>query len=328
MAKTAAVLVGGGRVGFREVERPEPGPGELVLRCRANAICGSDRGAFAGGVEVVQGHEAAGEVIAAGPGTSTAVGTRGVVYLMVFCGECRSCRAGATNVCLDKQGDMGFNRAGGLGPYEVVDERVFFPVDERVPFATATASLDVMGTSGHALDRALMLRPEIEDLYVAGVGPVGLGILVMAKLRFGADFPVYVSDVSPWRLDFAAGLGGLPVRAEDLPLVDAAVDASGRTDARQAAVRRLGRRGVLVCVGHGQGLELDVSPDLVSNEAGVIGSEYFPYGDFAANHTLLLENLDQVSKLITHTFDLSETQLAFETFLSGESGKVVVTQDA
>jgi threonine 3-dehydrogenase len=326
MAETAAVLVGGGRVEFREVERPEPGPGELVLRCRANAICGSDRGAFAGGVDVVQGHEAAGEVIAAGAGTSTAVGTRGVVYLMVFCGECRSCRVGATNVCLDKRGDMGFNRAGGLGPYEVVDERVFFPVDDRVPFATATALLDVMGTSGHALDRALMLRPDIENLYVAGVGPVGLGVLLMAKLRFGADFPVYVSDVSQWRLDFAAGLGGSPVQAEKL--VDAAVDASGRADARQAAVRRLNRRGVLVCVGHGQGLELDVSRDLVSNEAAVIGSEYFPYGAFERNHALLLDNLDQVSKLITHTFDLSETQSAFETFLSGESGKVVVTQDA
>ncbi|GAB3823626.1 alcohol dehydrogenase catalytic domain-containing protein [Kribbella italica] len=328
MAKTAAVLVGGGRVDFREVEPPEPGDGELVVRCRANAICGSDRGAFAGGAEVVQGHEAAGEVIAAGAGTSTAVGTRGVVYLMVFCGECRSCRAGATNVCLAKQGDMGFNRAGGLGPYEVVDERVFFAVDERVPFATATALLDLMGTSGHALDRALLLRPGIEDLYVAGVGPVGLGVLLMAKLRFGADFPVYVSDPSPWRLDFAAGLGAMPVQPEDLPLVDAAVDASGRSEARQAAVRKLGRRGVLVCVGHGQGLELEVSPDLVANEAGVIGSEYFPYADLATNHEILLANLDEVSRVITHTFDLSETQAAFEAFLGGETGKVVVTQDA
>ncbi|MEV6282601.1 alcohol dehydrogenase catalytic domain-containing protein [Kribbella sp. NPDC051770] len=326
MADLAAVLVGGGRVEFREVERPVAGPGELVVRCRANAICGSDRGAFAGGVEVVQGHEAAGEVVAAGEGTTTAVGTRGVVYLMVFCGECRSCRAGATNVCLDKRGDMGFNRAGGLGPYAVVEERVFFPVDERVPFATATALLDVMGTSGHALDRALMVRPEIEDLYVAGVGPVGLGVLLMAKLRFGADFPVYVSDPSQWRLDFAAGMGGTPV--QEPPLVDAAVDASGRTEARQTAVRRLGRRGVLVCVGHGQGLELDVSRDLVSNEAAVIGSEYFPYADFVRNHQLLLENLEAVSQLITHEFALADTQAAFETFLGGETGKVVVTQDA
>jgi threonine dehydrogenase-like Zn-dependent dehydrogenase len=281
-------------------------------------------------VETVQGHEAAGEVIATGPGTSTPIGTRGVVYLMVYCGRCRSCRYGATNVCLAKQGDMGFNRPGGLGPFEVVEERLFFPVDDRIPLPTATALLDLMGTSGHALDRAFRLRSDITDLYVAGAGPVGLGVLLMAKLRFGADFPVFISDLSPWRLEFAAGMGGRPVRVDavgNLPLVDAAVDTSGRSAARQAAVRRLNRRGVLVCVGHGEGLELDVSPDLVSNEAGVIGSEYFPYGDFAANHALLLEHLDEVDRVITHRFDLSETQGAFEAFLSGETGKVVVTQE-
>jgi threonine dehydrogenase-like Zn-dependent dehydrogenase len=133
MAFRAAVLVGEGRVEQREVEPPSPGPGQLLLRPRANAICGSDRQAFAHGVEVVQGHETAGEVIAAGPGTTTPVGTRGVVYLMVYCGECRSCRFGATNVCLDKRGDMGFSRDGGLGPFEVVDEQVFFPIDDSIP---------------------------------------------------------------------------------------------------------------------------------------------------------------------------------------------------
>ncbi|MEV8374920.1 alcohol dehydrogenase catalytic domain-containing protein [Kribbella sp. NPDC056861] len=329
MVLSAAMLVGDGQVAHREVEPPEPGPGQLLLRARANAICGSDRGAFLAGASVVQGHETAGEVIAVGSGTTTAVGTRGVVYLMVYCGECRSCQLGATNVCLDKRGDMGFNQAGGLGPFELVEERVFFPIDESIPFVEATALLDVMGTSSHALDRALRLRPDIEDLYVAGAGPVGLGVLLMARLRFGDDFPVYISDLSEWRLAYAASLGGLPVTVDEvpkLPLVDAAVDASGRADARQGAVRRLGRRGVLVCVGHGQGLELDVSRDLVSNEAAVIGSEYFPFDDLAANHLLLKENLGLVSQVISHRFDLADTEEAFRTFFSGESGKVLITQ--
>jgi threonine dehydrogenase-like Zn-dependent dehydrogenase len=213
----------------------------------------------------------------------------------------------------------------------LVEERVFFPIDESIPFAEATALLDVMGTSSHALDRALKLRSDITDLYVAGAGPVGLGVLLTAKLRFGDDFPVYVSDVSEWRLEFAASLGASPVAVAEvpkLPLVDAAVDASGRADARQAAVRRLSRRGVLVCVGHGQGLELDVSQDLVSNEAAVIGSEYFPFSELAANHVLLKENLERVSRLITHRFDLADAEEAFRTFFDGRSGKVVVTQDS
>ena len=49
---------------------------------------------FLDGASVTPGHEAAGTVVAAGPGTRTPVGTTGAVYLMDFCGECRSCRLG------------------------------------------------------------------------------------------------------------------------------------------------------------------------------------------------------------------------------------------
>ncbi|MEV0384816.1 alcohol dehydrogenase catalytic domain-containing protein [Nonomuraea sp. NPDC050643] len=327
---TAPFLTGGGRVELRPHSYPEPGPGQLLVRPRANALCGSDHGLFRDGTPVVAGHEAAGTVAAAGPDTTTPVGTRGVIYLMAYCGRCRSCRAGATNLCLDKAGDMGFNRDGGLGPLEVVEERMFFPVGDDLPFPLATMLLDVMGTSGAALDRALSVRPGIESLLVTGAGPVGAGILAVARLRLGADVPIYVSDVSAWRLSFAESLGGIPVDAGSvagLPEVDAAVDASGRAVARRSALDRLSKRGVLVCVGHGEGLELDVSPDLIATGRAVLGSEYFPYADFPANLELLRRNAGYLGRIVTHTFDVSETAAAFETFLSGESGKVVVTQE-
>ena len=54
-------------------------------------------------------------------------GTPGVVFLMDYCGECRSCRIGFTNQCLAKRADMGFTHDGGYGPYEVVHESNFFP---------------------------------------------------------------------------------------------------------------------------------------------------------------------------------------------------------
>ena len=96
---TTPVLTGDGRVATRPAHRPGPGPGQLLIRCRANALCGSDRGLFRHGATTIAGHEASGEVAAAGEGCATPVGTRGVVYLMAYCGRCRSCLAGATNVC-------------------------------------------------------------------------------------------------------------------------------------------------------------------------------------------------------------------------------------
>ena len=85
---------GGGRITFGEKPVPTPGLGQLLVQVKANTLCGSERGQFQGGSQVTPGHEAAGVVAAVGPDTHTPVGTLGVVFLMDFCGACRSCRLG------------------------------------------------------------------------------------------------------------------------------------------------------------------------------------------------------------------------------------------
>jgi threonine dehydrogenase-like Zn-dependent dehydrogenase len=310
----------------------EPGPGELRITIAANAICGTDRHEYLSGNPIVPGHEAAGVVSDAGPGTETPVGTPGVIYLMDFCGQCRSCGVGATNQCLAKRGDVGQNTDGGYGPYAIVHESNFFPVPESLDLGTATMLLDVMGTSSHAIARARQLRTDIESAYVAGAGPIGLGLLVMLKVRFGRTFPVTISDLSPWRLKVAADLGGHPVDAADRDAVfaaaaDVSFDSSGRQAARELALAATGKRGALICVGHGEGITIDVSSDLIGPERAVLGSEYFRFDEMGENLQLLLDNEDYISQVITHRIPVSRIEEAFELFFSGESGKVVVTQE-
>jgi threonine 3-dehydrogenase len=331
---TAPIFTGGGTIALVQREYREPGEGELLVSARANAICGTDRGFFLGGAAHIAGHETAGVVVAAGAGTSTAVGTRGVVYLMDYCGECRSCLLGATNQCLAKRGDMGINVDGGYGPYEVVHETNFFPITDDIDLDTATMLLDVMGTSSHALGRAELVRPDIESVFISGAGPIGLGLLVMATLRYGSDVPIYISDVSAWRRDFAATFGGIPIDATDPGAMsavgrpDVAFDSSGREVARRAALDVLSKRGVLVCVGHGETVTLDVSRDLLEPEHAVLGSEYFRYDELAGNLALLREHKEVISRVITHRFPVERLDEAFALFLAGETGKVVVTQEA
>lgn len=107
---------GGGRIDFVTSPVPEPGPGEVLLRVRANAACGSDRPLFNEGAAVTPGHEVVGEVAATGPGVALPAGALVAVYLMDYCGRCRSCRVGATNQCLSKRADVGFTVPGGTGP--------------------------------------------------------------------------------------------------------------------------------------------------------------------------------------------------------------------
>jgi threonine 3-dehydrogenase len=323
---------GNGLIEFEPYEYPAPGKGELLVAVGANAICGTDRQEFFNGSLIVPGHEAAGVVVETGPDTNTVPGTRGAVYLMDFCGSCRSCVLGATNQCLDKRADVGQTSNGGYGPYLVTHESNFFSIDNATSLTEATMLLDVMGTSGHAISRAQRMRDDIESLYIAGAGPIGLGLLAMAKIVFGDDLPIGVSDVNPWRMQLADSLGALVFDARDEAAIiqfapDVAFDASGRQSARQLALSALTKRGSLICVGHGETVTIDVSRDLIAPERAVIGSEYFRYDEMAQNLRRLQQHRDLMGRVITHSLPVSEIQRAFELFFAGQTGKVVITQD-
>jgi threonine 3-dehydrogenase len=331
-------FVGNKQIKFEEKTVPEPGHGQLLLRVRANALCGSERPQFFDGTSVTPGHEAAGTVIAAGPGTHTPVGTTGAVYLMDYCGECRSCRLGFSNQCLQKRGDMGFNRDGGYGQYELVHENIFFPVPDEFSPTEATLLLDIMGTGGHAIERCRLMRPDIESLLVLGAGPIGLATLAMAKIVIGRQLSVLVTDVVPYRLRLAERLGGLPInvgqtslsagiQSHNLARVDMAVDTTGKQVAREEAVDSLAQRGSLICVGHGEGIVLKISPDIIAPERSIVGSEYFRYNEMPPNLQRLREHRAYLTQIITHRMGVDQIQQAFESFFFGcETGKVIVEQ--
>ena len=330
-------FVGDGKIDVVDRPVPEPGAGQLLIQIKANALCASERPQLLNGSPVTPGHEAAGVVVAAGPGTRVAVGTPGVVYLMDYCGACRSCRLGYTNQCLRKRGDMGFTEDGGYGVYELIHETIFFPVDAGLSPVEATLLLDVMGTTGHAIRRAQLVRPDIESVLVMGAGPVGLGVVALAKLMIGTDVPVLVADVVPYRLALAERLGGRPIHLGETDLmaavrkqgpgtVDVAIDTSGKGVARRSALDVLAKRGALVCVGHGEDLTVAVSPDLIAPERAVLGSEYFRYDELAENLELLRAHRTYLTQIITHRFGVGELRHAFEVFGGRDTGKVVIEQ--
>lgn len=331
-------FTGGAKIGTIEKPVPEPGEGQLLIQVHANALCGSERGQFWNGTETTPGHEAAGVVVAAGSGTTAPVGTPGAIFLMDFCGECRNCLAGYTNQCLAKRGDMGFDRDGGYGRYELIHESIFFPVGSEITASEATLLLDVMGTGGHAINRARRAHEDIRSILIPGAGPVGLGILAMAKLLLGPDVPVVISDVVPYRLKLAEKLGGLPVLTTEMSLAeglkrygvdepDVSIDAAGREDVRDECMSLLAHRGVMVSVAHGGGLTIkSLYGDFVFREMTLIGSEYFAYHELEENYRLLQANREYLGQVITHNMGVGEIQRAFELFWAGDTGKVVIEQ--
>jgi D-arabinose 1-dehydrogenase-like Zn-dependent alcohol dehydrogenase len=130
----AAYLPGNSTVRLAEVDRPVPGPGQVLLAMKASTICGSDlraiyREHLGEGPEayqdVVAGHEPAGQVIEVGPGVHRlGVGSRVVVYHISGCGQCDECRRGYQISCTSPQrAAYGWQRDGGHADVLLAEER-------------------------------------------------------------------------------------------------------------------------------------------------------------------------------------------------------------
>jgi D-arabinose 1-dehydrogenase-like Zn-dependent alcohol dehydrogenase len=93
---------------LREIENPTPEPSEVVVAVKAVGICGSDVHGYTGSTGrrypgIAMGHEFSGTISAIGPNVGEyQVGDDVIVDPILTCGACVMCRAGRTNICLNR----------------------------------------------------------------------------------------------------------------------------------------------------------------------------------------------------------------------------------
>ena len=170
----------------RDLERPEPGPGELVLRMRAALTCGTDVKLLARGhariaLPVTMGHELCGEVAAAGPGAGGfRTGERVVPGISGPCGRCADCAAGRPNLCAVGHADRTW---GAFAEYVRVPAGVVAANLHRVPAQLedeVAAFMDPLASVLHGWDR---LGRAPSTLLVYGAGALGLLWAAVAARR-------------------------------------------------------------------------------------------------------------------------------------------------
>src|SRR6185312_2062902 len=112
-----------GRLALEDIEAPQPGKGEVLLRVRACGVCRTDLHIVDEELPphrdaVVPGHQVVGEITATGDGVDASfVGERvGVSWLGGTDGTCAHCRAGRENLC-DAPVYTGYDRNGGYAQY-------------------------------------------------------------------------------------------------------------------------------------------------------------------------------------------------------------------
>ncbi len=207
----AQILTAPGEFELREIEVPEPGPGQVRLRVHGCGICGSDKMlSRVSAPGTILGHEVIAEVESCGPGVT-------------------AWRPGDRAIPLGD--DLGMSdQRGGFSEWITIAADVCVRVPESVPSAQAVIA-EPIGNGLHFVRRG-RLQPG-QRVAILGAGQIGLSILYWAR-RLGAD-RIVVSEPAPARARLARALGA-----------DAVIDPRQQTDVAAAITAALGGRPQIV----------------------------------------------------------------------------------
>ena len=184
-----------GQISVREVPRPQPGPGEVLLEVEGATLCATDikiwrRGHrnIPAGSEAILGHEVVGRVVEVGEGVKAGlIGTRVVVPPNVGCGLCPACLRGWDSFCPEYKA-YGVGLPGALAEYMLltapgVSRGGLIEVPEEVPVKVA-----VLAEATSCCYRGLReCAVEAGDsVLVMGAGPMGV-LSMIAAAAMGAS---------------------------------------------------------------------------------------------------------------------------------------------
>jgi propanol-preferring alcohol dehydrogenase len=283
--KAARLVEIGKPLQLQEIERPSPGPGDVLVRIRAAGICHSDvhyRAGTSGVGPLPQtlGHEVAGVVEEVGEAVAgLRPGDRVCLHYLLSCGQCHFCRTGHEQFC--PEGKMiGKHVDGGFAEYIAVPARNAVRLPAEVSFEHGAVLMCSSSTSFHALRKSRLQPGETAAVFGAG----GLGMSAIQLARTMGALQVYAVDINENKLALAESFGAVPVNArQGDPVetirsltggrgVDVAIEVIGLRQTMEQAVRCLAVLGRAALAGiSDRPFEIDSYSDLLGREAEVIG---------------------------------------------------------
>jgi propanol-preferring alcohol dehydrogenase len=250
-----AMVLHAQRERLRATELPtrEPGPGEVLLKVGACAVCRTDLHVVDGELPhpklpLVPGHEIVGVITARGDGVERfRLGDRvGVPWLGWTCGACAYCRTGRENLC-DQARFTGYTLDGGYAEYTVADQRFCFPIPDSYLDAEA-APLLCAGLIGY---RSLAKTGEARRVGIYGFGAAAHIITQVARFQ-GREIYAFTRRGDREGQGFALSLGAVWAGdSETLPpeKLDAAIIFAPAGELVPLALKAVGKGGTVVCGG-------------------------------------------------------------------------------
>jgi 6-hydroxycyclohex-1-ene-1-carbonyl-CoA dehydrogenase len=329
----AAIFVGGGKpLEIREWPRPEPGPGEILVKVTACGLCHSDLHYLDHGVPtfkqppLVLGHEVSGYVVKIGAGVDpTRMGTAVLLAPETTCGQCVLCRTGRENVCSDQK-MLGNNIDGGFADYVVTTSRDAFALPDGLPIAESSVISDALTTAFNAVVRRAHIQPG-ETVAIIGCGGLGLSLVQVASM-VGAR--VIAIDIDPKKLEIALQFGAAAAvdgKGDDTPKrvrkeaggggVEVAIEAIGRPATQESAVASLRTGGRAIFLGSSVQPMTLPGGRVMYRELSVIGTLGSRPIDFPVVLDLVKRGKLNAAGLVTHRHTLDEVNKGFDELRAG-----------
>jgi propanol-preferring alcohol dehydrogenase len=237
----------------RELPKPSPGKGEILLRIHACAVCRTDLhvvdGELAGPkLPLIPGHEIVGIVEDCGAGVNRYRGGErvGIPWLGWTCGTCEYCIEGKENLCLRAQ-FTGYTRDGGYAEYTICDERFCFPIPDAYDDAEA-APLLCAGLIGY---RSLLKAGRGKRIGIYGFGAAAHIIAQVANYE-QREIYAFTRPGDSKAKEFALGLGAVwagDSNQQPPVQLDAAIIFAPAGELVPQALRSVKKGGIVVCGG-------------------------------------------------------------------------------
>lgn len=310
---------------FREIDIPEVGDDEVLIKIKKIGICGSDIHVYHGthpftSYPVTQGHEVSGEVVEVGKNVSKVkAGDRVTIEPQVRCGKCYPCRHGKYNLCEELK-VMGFQTTGTASEYFKAPALNVTKLPDDMDYSKG-AMIEPLAVAVHAISRAGDIRGK--RVSVIGAGPIGNLVAQSAK-AMGAE-RVMLSDVSDYRLSLGKKVGIDAVyntRETDYNAdlidcfgpdkADIIYDCAGNDITMNSAIRsaRKGSTIILVAVYAGMAnVDLAVLND---HELDLNTTMMYRHEDYEKAIELVNEKKIDLESLMSNTFPFREYQKAYE----------------
>ena len=324
---------------MQDIDVPEVGHNDVLIKVRRTAICGTDIHIFKWDdwaqatipVPMAVGHEFSGEIVDVGIEVrGLVVGDRVSAEGHITCGYCRNCRAGRRHLCMHAVG-IGVNRAGAFAEYIAVPAFNVFKLPDVITDDMASI-LDPLGNATHT---ALSFDLVGEDVLITGAGPIG--IMAVGIARYAGARHIVITDINDYRLDLARKMGATRALNVTRETIDAAMRELGMEEGFDVGMEMSGNpqafRDMLRTMHHGGKISmLGIPPGDMAIDwnavifkgliiKGIYGREMFE--TWYKMSSMLQSGLD-MAPIITHHFDIDDFQPAFELMESGQSGKVIL----